>query len=113
MSKTTRVYFGVLEQRLELTSRFIKKQANELRRQLSIELGEQLRRNLQEVGGPHRSPKQVENRLLPPHRREEVSLKKSNGERPNLVRTTALQRVYAKTNPITQPGVYNESLPLV
>ena len=45
--------------------------------------------------------------------REEESLKKSNGERSNPVRTTAPQRMYANTNPVTQPRVYNEPLPLV
>ena len=45
--------------------------------------------------------------------REEGSLKNSNGECPNLVRTTTPQRVYANTNLVTQPGVYNEPLPLV
>ena len=40
-------------------------------------------------------------------------MKISNGERPNLVRTTAPQRVYANSKSVTQPGVYNEPLPLV
>ena len=59
----------------------------------------------------HRSPKQVENIHLPPHRREERSLKISNGEHSNPIRTTAPQRVYANTNSVTQPKVYNEPLP--
>ena len=54
----------------------------------------------------------MKNRYLPPHRREEGSLKNYNGERPNLIKTTTPQRVYANNNPITQPGVYNEPLPL-
>ena len=68
--------------------------------------------NFQEAGGPHRSPKQIENRYLPPHRREKGSSKNSIGERSNPIRTTTPQRVYANTNSITQPGVYNEPLPL-
>ena len=44
--------------------------------------------------------------------REEGSLKISNGERPNPIKTTVPQRVYAN-NLVTQPGVYNEPLPLV
>ena len=44
--------------------------------------------------------------------REEGSLKNSNGELSNPVRTTAPQSVYANTNPVTQLGVNNESLPL-
>ena len=44
-------------QRLELTSRFIRQQANDLRRQLSIGLEGQLPRNFQEASGPHPSPK--------------------------------------------------------
>ena len=96
-----------------MTSQFIRQQANELRRQLSIKLGGQLPRNFQEVSGPHSSPKQVENRYLPPHRREEESSKNSNGKCSNPVKTMAPQRVYANTNLVTQPGVYNEPLPLV
>ena len=49
---------------------------------------------------------------LPPHRREEGSSKNFNGERSNPVRTMTTQRVYANTNPVTQPEVYNEALPL-
>ena len=40
-------------------------------------------------------------------------MKNSNGERPNAVRTMAPQRVYANTNLVTKPEVYNELLPLV
>ena len=68
--------------------------------------------NFQEVGGPHCSPKQVENQYLPPHRREEGSSTNSNGEHPNPVRTTAPQRVYANTNSVTQPRVYTKPRPL-
>ena len=44
--------------------------------------------------------------------REEGSLKNSNGERPNPVKTTTPQNVYANTNPVTQPRVSNKPLPL-
>ena len=72
----------------------------------------QLPRNFQEVSGPHRSLKQVENRYLPPHRREEGSSKNFKGERPNPVRTMTPQRVHTNTNLVTQPEVYNEPLSL-
>ena len=39
-------------------------------------------------------------------------MKNSNRGHPNPVRTTTSQRVYANTNPVTQPRVYNEPLPL-
>ena len=35
-----------------------------------------------------------------------------NGERSNPIMTTTHQRVYANTNLVTQPEVYNEPLPL-
>ena len=35
-----------------------------------------------------------------------------NGEHSKHVRTRAPQRLYDNTNPVTQPGVYNEPLPL-
>ena len=34
-----------------------------------------------------------------------------NGEHFNLVRTMAPQRLFSKTNPVTQLGAYNEPLP--
>ena len=43
----------------------------------------------------------IENRYLPPYRREEGSLKNSNGELSYPIRTTTPQRVYANTNPDT------------
>ena len=36
-----------------------------------------------------------------------------NGERSNPVRTMAPQRVFVNTNPVTQPGAYNEPCRLV
>ena len=89
-------------QRSELTSRFIRQQANEIHKKLSIKLRGQLPRNFQEAGGSHHSPKQVENQYLPFHRREEGSLKNSNAEHPNPLRTTTSQTVYANTNLVTQ-----------
>ena len=102
----------VEQQRLELASRFIRQQANELWRQLSIELGGQLPRNFQEAEGSHRSPRQVESRYLPLHRREEGTSTNYNGEHSNPVRPMASQRVYANTNLVTQTRVYNKPLPL-
>ena len=49
---------------------------------------------------------QAEVRYLPPHRRDEGTLENVAGERPNASRTTTTQRIFAKTNPITQPRVY-------
>ena len=49
---------------------------------------------------------QAEVRYLPPHRREGGTMENVAGERPNVARTTAPQRVFAQTNPIAQPGVY-------
>ena len=46
--------------------------------------------NFLEVGVPHCSLKKVENRYLPPHRREEGISKNFNGERSHHVRTMAL-----------------------
>ena len=45
-------------------------------------------------------------RYLPPHKREGSTLENIAGERPNATRTTAPQRIFAQTNPITQHGVY-------
>ena len=49
---------------------------------------------------------QAEVRYLPPHRGEGGSLKNVVEERPNATRTTTPQRIFAQTNPIIQPGVY-------
>ena len=49
---------------------------------------------------------QVEIRYLPPHRREGDTMENVAGERPNATRTIALKRIFAQTNPITQPEVY-------
>ena len=62
--------------------------------------------NLREAGEFHRLPMQVEVRYLPPHKREGGTMENVVGERPNAFRTTALKRIFAQTNPITQPGVY-------
>ena len=43
---------------------------------------------------------------LPPHTREGDILENLVGERPNEVRTTAPQRIFAQTNLIIQLGVY-------
>ena len=69
--------------------------------------------NFQEADRSHRSPKQVESRYLPPHRRENGTLKNFNRERSNLFITMAPQRVFVNTNPVTHLGAYNEPLPLV
>ena len=49
---------------------------------------------------------QAKVRYFPPHRRKGGILENVAGERPNAARTTAPQRIFAQTNPITQPGVY-------
>ena len=49
---------------------------------------------------------QAEVRYLPPHRRGVGTLKNVARERPNAARTTTPQRIFAQTNPITQPRVY-------
>ena len=43
---------------------------------------------------------------VPPHRIEGGTLENVAVERPNATRTIAPQRIFAQTNPITQPGVY-------
>ena len=43
---------------------------------------------------------------LHPHKREGGTLEHVAGERPNTAKTTAPQRIFAQTNPITQPRVY-------
>ena len=92
------------QQRLEGTS--------QLTRQLSNELEGLHPRNFQEVGGSHRSPKQVESWYLPSYRREEGTLTNFYGERSNPVRTIAPQKVFVSTNSVTHPEAYNEPLPL-
>ena len=56
-------------------------------RQLSDKLGEQHPRNFHEADESHRSPPQVENRYLPPHRREDGISTNVNDDRSNLIRT--------------------------
>ena len=68
--------------------------------------------NFQEANGSHHSPRQVESRYLPPHRREEGTSTKFKEEHSNPVRTMASQMVFANTDPVTQLGAYNEPLPL-
>ena len=87
--------------------------ASQPTRQLFDGLAEQHPRNLQEEGGYHRSSIQVENRYLPPHRREDGTSTNVNGECSNLISTIAPQRLFVNTNPVTQSGAYNEPLPLV
>ena len=49
---------------------------------------------------------QIEARYLPPHRREGGTLENVAGERPNATRATTPKRIFARTNPITQPRAY-------
>ena len=49
---------------------------------------------------------QAEVRYLPPHRREGCILENIAWEKPNAVRATTPKRIFAQTNPITQPGAY-------
>ena len=49
--------------------------------------------------------------FLPLGREDETSTN-VNGENSNLVRTMAPQRLFVNINTITQPGAYNEPLPL-
>ena len=49
---------------------------------------------------------QAKVRYLPPYRREGGNLENVAWERPNAARTIAPQRIFAQTNPITQPEVY-------
>ena len=49
---------------------------------------------------------QADARYLPPHRRDGGNLENVARERPNAARTIAPQRIFAQTNPITQPRVY-------
>ena len=45
-------------------------------------------------------------RYLPPHRREGGTLENVAREMPKVAKTTTPYRIFAQTNPITQPGVY-------
>ena len=49
---------------------------------------------------------QAKVRYLRPHRRDGGTLENVVGERPNVARTTTPQRIFAQTNPLTQPGAY-------
>ena len=80
--------------------------ASKLERQFSNELGGQYSDNLQGVGEFQCLPMQAKVRYLPPQRREGRTLENVVGERPNAARTTAPQRIFAQTNPITHLGVY-------
>ena len=51
---------------------------------------------------------QAEVRYLPPHRREGGTLENVVGERPNIARATAPQRIFAQTSPLTQPRAYEK-----
>ena len=71
-----------------------------------MNLGGQYSYNLQGAGEFHPLPIQVEVRYISPHRREGGNLENVARERPNAARTIAPRRIFAQTNPITQPGVY-------
>ena len=49
---------------------------------------------------------QVEVRYLLPHMREGGTLENIARERPNAAKVTTPQRIFAQTNPLTQPGAY-------
>ena len=49
---------------------------------------------------------QAEVRYLPPYRRKGGILENIESERPNATRITGLERIFAQTNPNTQPRVY-------
>ena len=48
----------------------------------------------------------AEVKCLPHHKREGGTLKNVAWERPNAARPTTPHRIFAQTNPITQPGAY-------
>ena len=48
----------------------------------------------------------IEARYLLPHRRDCGTLENVAGERPNVARATTPLRIFAQTNPLTQPGAY-------
>ena len=54
---------------------------------------------------------QVEVRYLPPYRREGGTLENVVGKRSNEAKATAPQRIFAQTNPITQPRAYEGCFP--
>ena len=74
--------------------------------QFSIEQREQHYENLREAGEFHRSPMKTKARYLPSHKREGGTLENVGGERLNATKATAPQRIFAQTNPLTQPGAY-------
>ena len=80
--------------------------ASKPERQFSNELEGRYSDNLRGAGEFHRSPMQAEVRYLPPHRREGGTLENVVVERPNAARTISPRRIFAHTNPITQPGVH-------
>ena len=80
--------------------------ASKPERQFSNELGGRHYENLREADEFHHSPMQVEARYLPPRRREDGTLENVAGERPNAARATTSQRIFAQTNPLTQPRAY-------
>ena len=105
--KILEAIFGVLRE-MKQNRREV---ASQPTRQLSDELGGQHPRNFHETCESHRLPIHGENRYLPSHRRDERTLTNVNGERSNLVRIMAPQRLFANANPVMQPGAYNEPLP--
>ena len=80
--------------------------ASKPKRQFSNKLWEQYSENLQEAGEFHRSPMQEKVRYLSPHRRESSTLENVTWERFNAAMATASKRIFAQTNPLTQPGAY-------
>ena len=68
--------------------------ASKPERQFSNGLGGQHSKNLREAGEFHRSPIQAEVRYLPTHRRNGGIMENVAGERPNVARTTAPQRIF-------------------
>ena len=77
-----------------------------LERQFSNELKGHHSENLREAGEFYYSLMQAEVGYLSLHRREGVTLEKVAWEKPNAVRATTPQRIFAYTNPITQPVAY-------
>ena len=68
--------------------------------------GAQYSNNLWGVGEFHCLPMYEKIRYLPPHRRKGGTLENIAREKPNVVRIIAPRRIFAQTNSITQPGVY-------
>ena len=75
--------------------------ASKPKRKFSNALGRQYFDNLRGADEFHSLPMQAEVRYLPPNMREGGTLENIVGERPNAARTTAPQRIFAHTNPIT------------